>query len=92
MRLEGKRVPYSAYSLQTVIGSLTSLGIYMNNYRETGPTGFFYSKKTRKSPRLQMTSGSTSRQLFKDPDRQLVWPGFENEASPSVDRCLSTWS
>ena len=56
----------------------------MNKDRETGPTGFFYSKKTRKSNRLQMTTGSTSRQLFQDPDRQLVWPGFETAASRSV--------
>ena len=60
-----------------VIGSLTSHSIYMNKDRETGPTGFFSSKKTRKSNCLQMTTRSTSRQLFKDPDRQLVWPGFE---------------
>ena len=46
----------------------------MNKDRETKPTGFFYSKKTRKSNGLQMTSGSTSGKLFKDPDRQLVWP------------------
>ena len=60
----------------------------MNKDRETGPTGFFYSKKTRKSSRLQMTSGSTSRQLVKDPDQQLVRPEFETAASRSVDRCL----
>ena len=61
----------------------------MNKDRETGPTGFFFNfKKTRKSNRLQMTSGSTSRQLFKDPDRQLVWPEFETAACRSVDRCF----
>ena len=49
---------------------------------------FFNFKKTRKSNRLQMTSGSTSRQLFKDPDRQLVRPAFETVASCSVNRCL----
>ena len=58
----------------------------MNKDRETEPTGFFYSKRTKKSNRLQMTWGSTSRQLFKDPDRQLVRPGFETAASRSVDR------
>ena len=63
--MKGKWVPYSAYSIQTVIGSLTSRSIYMNKDRETGPTGFFYFKKTRKSNCLQMTMGSTSRQLFK---------------------------
>ena len=60
----------------------------MNKDREKGPTGFFYSSKTRKSNRLQMTSGNTSRPLFKDPDRQLVRPGFETAASRSVDRCF----
>ena len=69
IRLECKWVPYSAYSLQTVIGSLTSHSIYMNKDRETGRTGFVYSKKTRKTNCLQMTTGSTSRQLFKDPYR-----------------------
>ena len=43
---------------------------------------FFYPKKARKSNRLQMTlKGSTSRQLLKDPDRELVWPGFETLTS-----------
>ena len=53
---------------------------------------FFYSKKTRKSNRLQMTSGNTFRQLFKDPDGELVRPGFETAAPHSVDLLLSTWS
>ena len=55
----------------------------MNKNCETGLTGFFfYPKKARKSNRLQMTlKGSTSRQLLKDPDRELVWPGFETLAS-----------
>ena len=35
--------------------------------------------------------GSTSRQLHKDPDPELVRPGFETPASGSVDRCLPTW-
>ena len=49
----------------------------MNKDRETEPTGIFYSRKTRKPNPLQMTSGTTSRQLIKDPDRQLVRPEFE---------------
>ena len=73
-------------------GSLTSHSIFYEQGLWDGAYRIFHSRKTRKSNRLQMTSGSTSRQLFKDPDRQLVWPGFETAASRSVDRCLSTWS
>ena len=85
IRLEGKWVPYSAYSLQTVFRffNFSQHFIWTRTVRRE-LTGFFYSKKTRKSNRLQMTSGSTSRQLFKDPDRQLVQPGFETAASRSV--------
>ena len=75
------------------LGSLTSHSIlYEEGPWDRGPTGFFYSKKTRKSNRLQMTSGNTFRQLFKDPHEELVRPGFETAASHSVDLCLSTWS
>ena len=49
------------------VGSLTSHSILYE--QGDGAYRFFYSKKTRKSNRLQMTSGSISRQLFKDPDR-----------------------
>ena len=71
------------------IGSLT----YHSILYEQGPWDrayrfLFYSKKTRKCDRLQMTSESTLRQLFKNPVRRLVRPGFETAASHSVDRCL----
>ena len=62
----------------------------MNKDRETGPTGFFLIPRRLElgCDRLQMTSESTLRQLFKNPDRRLVRPGFETAASHSVDRCL----
>jgi len=93
IRLEGEWVPYSAYSLQTVsrFFNLPQHFIWTRTVRR-GAYRFFYSKKTRKSNLLQMTSGNTSRQLFKDPDGELVGPGFETAASHSVDLCLSTWS
>ena len=93
IRVKGKWVPFSAYSLQTVFRFfiLPQHFIWTRTVRR-GLQVFFNFKKTRKSNRLQMTSGSTSRQLFKDPDRQLVRLGFETAASRSVDRCLSTWS
>ena len=60
----------------------------MNKDLETGALEvFFCSKKTRKSNPLQMTSGKTSRQLFKDPDGELVQLGFETAASHSGDLC-----
>ena len=41
-----------------------------------------------------MTSGNPSRQLFKDPDGELVWPGFETASinencliKKSVEKC-----
>ena len=75
------------------LGSLTSHSIlYEQGPWDGGPTWFFNSKKTRRANRLQMTSGNTSRQLFKDPDGELVRPGFETAASHSVDLRLSTWS
>ena len=91
IRLEGKWVPYSAYSLQTVFRffNFPQHFIWTRTVRRGLQVFFYYySKKTRKSNRLKMTSGSTSRQLFKDPDRQLVWPGFETAASCSVDWCF----
>ena len=46
------------------------------------------------SNRLQMTSGNPSRQLFKDPDGELVRPGFETASikencliKKSVEKC-----
>ena len=89
IRVEGKWVPFSAYSLQTVFRFfiLPQHFIWTRTVRR-GLQVFFNFKKTRKSNRLQMTSGSTSRQLFKDPDRQLVRPAFETVASCSVNRCL----
>ena len=60
----------------------------MNKDLETGALEvFFYSNKTRKSNRLQMTLGNTSCQLFKDPDGELFRLGFETAASHSVDLC-----
>ena len=60
----------------------------MNKDLETGALEIFFgSKKTRKSNHLQMTSGNTSRQLFKDPDEELVQLGFETAASYSGDLC-----
>ena len=95
IRLEGKWVPYSAYSLQTVavFFNFPQHFIWTRTVRR-GFRVFFYSKKTRKSNRLQMTLKRQhfSSVIFKDPDRELVWPGFETAAFHSVDRCLSTWS
>ena len=56
IRLEGKWVPHSAYSLQlNWLGSLTSHSILFEQGLWDGASRFFYSTKTRKSNRLQMT-------------------------------------
>ena len=95
IRLEGKWVPYSAYSLQTVsrFFNFPPHFIWTRTVR-WGAYSFSYSKKTRKSNRLQMTSGNTFRQLFKDPDGELVRPGFETASikencliKKSVEKC-----
>ena len=67
IRLEGKWVAYSAYSLQTVSGffNFPQHFIWTRTVRR-GLRVFFYTKKTRKSNRLQM---SLKRQHFSS----VIW-------------------
>ena len=90
IRLEGKWVPYSAYSLQTVSRFFNFPQHFIwTRTVSRGQQVFFSPRRLESLTSLTVCrrhkKGSTSHQLFKDPDRQLVRLGFETAASRSVD-------
>ena len=82
IRLEGKWVPYAS---QTVSGffNFPQQLIWTRTVRRR--LRFFFIPRRLESLTVCRWhwKGSTSRQLFKDPDRGLVRPGFETAASRS---------